>query len=64
MEYELFGISPIGKLEFLGSFIKERQLFTAAEDYKCLGYRNVKFCTWKQNPTRKNIVSYPSMWLD
>ncbi|MDO4499793.1 MAG: hypothetical protein Q4B60_00820 [Erysipelotrichaceae bacterium] len=47
MRYELFGVSPVGNLEFLGIFHKENIALDAVDHFTGLGYKKVKMCGWK-----------------
>ena len=44
MKFHLYGTSPAGIINFLGSF-KELELDGAIESYSAKGYTEIKYCT-------------------
>lgn len=44
MKYELFGRSPLGEIEYLGTFAHTELLFEACDQYQGMGYKEIKFC--------------------
>lgn len=45
MRYELFGKSPLGAIEFLGTYGHEHLLLEACDQYEGMGYKAIKYCT-------------------
>ncbi len=44
MRYELFGKSPVGGVEFLGTYAHENLLLEALDQYQGMGYKAIKYC--------------------
>ena len=44
MRYELFGRSPVGGIEFLGTYGHEELLLEACDQYSGMGYKAIKYC--------------------
>ncbi len=44
MRYELFGKSPFGGVEFLGTYAHEHLLLEALDQYQGMGYKTIKYC--------------------
>ena len=44
---ELFGKSPIGNIEYLGTYGHEDLLLEACDQYEGMGYKTIKYCVVK-----------------
>ena len=47
MRYELFGKSPIGTVEYLGTYAHLNLLLEACDQFEGIGYRAIKYCKVK-----------------
>ena len=61
MRYELFGKSPIGGVEFLGTYAHENLLLEALDQYQGMGYKAIKYCA--VNYQRTKIVIWQSFLI-
>lgn len=46
MKYELFGNSPLGNVEYLGTYAHMNLLLEAIDQYEGMGYKTIKFCKY------------------